>query len=71
MKRQLPPEIDKVKGWCLAKEKFDEANFIMNLKSIMESNQKISARDAGRLRSILNQYVLDIDLMEKIRSWKR
>lgn len=71
MKRQLPPEVDKVKNWCLAKGKFEEANFIMDLKKTMESDYKISAKDTKILRDILSLYTLDVDLIEKMKNWRR
>lgn len=75
MKRQLPPEVDQVKNWCLANKKFEEARFIIAIKDIMESGKQISGQDAQTLTSILRAYILNKDLEQKIKDrmswWKR
>jgi len=67
MNRVLPPEVDKVKNWCLATRRFEEANFIILVKERMRDNKKITPDQAMKLGNILQAYALDNDLLEKIR----
>ncbi len=67
MSRQLPPQVDQVKNWCLANKKFEDASFIMTIKELMISSQKITSEQVRRLEDILRLYVLDIDLQQKIK----
>lgn len=74
MKRSLPPEVERVKNWCLKEGRFEDASFIIDLKKTMELGQKLNHAQSTRLNKILSLYTLDIDLEEKIRekikSWK-
>ena len=75
MKRSLPPEVERVKNWCLKEGRFEDASFIIDMKKVMESEGKLNNSQAVRLSKILSLYTLDIDLEEKIKeklkSWRR
>lgn len=75
MSRPLPPEVDQIKNWCLKEERFEDANFIMDMKKTMKNEQKLNPIQASRLGRILSLYTLDIDLQKKIKErmnwWKK
>lgn len=67
MERQLPPEVDQVKNWCLKTRRFDDANFILTIKALMKNSQEVTPTQRERLIGILQMYALDNDLIDKIR----
>lgn len=67
MKRKLPPQVDLIKNWCLAQGRFKDVDFMIDIKKIMENDQKINANQATILKSIIESYSLSVDIARMMK----
>ena len=61
MKRVLPPEIQKVKGWLMLKAKWEWYNKFLDLTKYMENGVKLNKEDAEFFKMILLEYKQNTD----------